>query len=311
MKPLRLIPDGTNFDFIRLRFVGFAISILLVVGSLGLLAVKGLNFGVDFAGGAVIEVRLEPAPDIASLRSKLENLDLGAISIQQFGTPNDIMIRMPQQAGGDDAQKAAQAKINAAINEFVGPSGKAEFRRVEFVGPQVGEELKKAGIIAVLLATFGIMAYIWFRFEWQFGVTTVLTLLHDAIIMLGFFSLTGEEFNLATVAAILTITGYSVNDTVVIFDYIRDTLRKYRKMEMGEVLNTAMNRTLARTIMTSMTTTLAMAALWMFGGDVVRGFTNALLLGIALGTYSSIFISSNALYYLNLRKSRRMSEEAA
>lgn len=309
MKPLRLIPDGTKFDFIRLRFAGFAISLLLVFASLGLLFTKGLNFGVDFAGGAVIEVRMEPAPDISQLRAQLDGLGLGAISIQQFGTPNDVMIRMPQQAGDETAQKVAQSKVNAAINSFVGEGGKAEFRRVEFVGPQVGSELKKAGIIAVLLATFGIMAYIWFRFEWQFGVTTVLTLLHDAIIMLGFFSLTGEEFNLATVAAILTITGYSVNDTVVIFDYIRDTLRKYRKMEMGEVLNLAMNRTLARTIMTSMTTTLAMVALWIFGGEVIRGFTNALLLGIALGTYSSIFISSNTLYYLNLRKSKRMAEE--
>ncbi len=300
---LKWVPENTNINFIGMRWGAFILSSILLISALGLLFSKGLNFGIDFTGGTLIEVRVEEqAPNLSALRGDLNKLELGSISIQEFGQPNDFLIRLPEQEGGSTAQNQAIDKVKALMTENFGEE--VDYRRVEFVGPQVGEELKKKGLYAVLFSMLGMLAYIWFRFEWQFSVAAIIALLHDAIATIGLFALTQMEFNLSTVAAILMIAGYSINDTVVVFDRIRENLRKFKKMPVFDVLNMSVNQTLARTLMTSITTLLALVALWFFGGEVIRGFVNALIFGILIGTYSSIFVASPVLTFLNIRHTR-------
>lgn len=301
MKALKLIPEETDVNFIGKRFIAFAFSLLLVVGSLGIATTQGLNFGIDFTGGTVIEVRTPQTPDISGLRARLNGLGLGAVSLQEFGEETDLLIRLPQQAGDKQAQQTAIDKVRAALDSSFS-EGKVDYRRTEYVGPQVGQELKKAGLLAVLFSLGGILVYIWFRFEWQFGVAAIIALAHDTIATIGLFALTQMEFNLSTVAAILMIAGYSINDTVVVFDRIRENLRKYKKKPLLELFNQAINQTLSRTILTSLTTVLALVALWLFGGEVIRGFVDALIFGIVIGTYSSIFVAAPLLLFMNLRK---------
>lgn len=310
MALLKLIPAETNIDFIGKRYLAFAVSCILLTGSIFLIVADGLNFGVDFTGGTVIEVRVPETPDLGELRKTLNDLNMGAVSLQEFGQPDDLMIRLPEQEGGPDAQKAAIDAVRGVLDEAF-PEGEVEYRRTEFVGPQVGEELKLQGLYAILFSLAGILAYIWLRFEWQFGVAAVVALAHDAIATIGLFAVTQMEFNLSTVAAILMIAGYSINDTVVVFDRIRETLRQYRKMKLSDVLNCSINRTLSRTLMTSLTTLLALVALWAFGGEVIRGFVNALIFGIVVGTYSSIFIASPILLFMNLRSEETGEETDA
>lgn len=305
---LKLVPDETNIDFIGKRFLAFIFSALLIAGSIFLVATKGLNFGIDFTGGTIIEIRIDEAPNMGDLRNELNELELGAISIQEFGEPTDLMIRMPQQDGDSDAQQAAIEKVRLSLDGHFG-DGEVEYRRTEFVGPQVGEELKKAGGLAILWSLFGILAYIWFRFEWQFGVAAIVALAHDAIATVGFFALTQMQFDLSTVAAVLMIAGYSINDTVVVFDRIRENMRKYKKKPIGELFNLSVNQMLSRTLMTSLTTLLALVALYLFGGEVIRGFVDALIFGIAIGTFSSIFVASPVLIYLNVRRSDVIGDE--
>lgn len=283
---LRLVKDDTKINFMGVRFAALGLTLFIIAGSIGLLMTRGLNYGIDFAGGTLIEVQTPEAADIAALRARLDGLGLGGIMIQQFGGPNDVLIRLQQQEGGEEAQKAAQDKVRASLGEGV------EIRRVEFVGPQVGSELVRAGAKAAFFALLGIFAYIWFRFEWQFGVAAIAALLHDMIATLGFFALTQIEFDLSTVAAVLMIAGYSNNDTVVVFDRIRENLRRYKKMPIVELSNLTINQTLSRTLMTSLTTLLSLLALWLFGGEVIRSFTDALIVGIVVGTYSSIYIAT-------------------
>lgn len=301
MKTLRLIPDGTNIDFIGKRFIAYAISLALVFASIGLMATKGLNFGIDFTGGTLIEIETPEVPDLPEMRAVLGKLGLGDVSLQEFGDPQNIMIRLPQQAGEEDVQQAAIRSVQARLAELF-PGGAVEYRRVEYVGPQVGGELKKKGLYAMLLSMAGILAYIWIRFEWQFGVAAVVALLHDAIATLGLFALTRMPFDLSTLAAVLLVAGYSINDTVVVFDRIRENLRKYKKLPLPELFNQAVNQTLARSLMTSLTTLLALAALVIFGGEVIRGFTWALIFGIGVGTFSSVYVASPLLLYMNLRR---------
>lgn len=301
MKGIRLVPEETNVDFIGKRFLAFALSLVVIIGSLGLTFSKGLNFGIDFTGGTVIEIRVPEAPVLGEMRTELNGLELGAISLQEFGDPTDLMIRLPQQEGGEGAQQAAIDKVRASLDARFG-EGVVDYRRTEFVGPQVGEELKKAGALAVLWSLIGILAYIWFRFEWQFGVAAIIALTHDTIAIIGLFALTQMEFNLSTVAALLMIAGYSINDTVVVFDRIRENLRKYKKMPLPELFNMSVNQMLSRTLMTSVTTLLALGALWLFGGEVIRGFVDALIAGIVVGTYSSVFVAAPVLIYLNIRR---------
>ena len=286
MLNLRLVKDDTNINFMGVRWAALGLTLFIIIGSFVLLMTRGLNYGIDFAGGTLIEIKTPAPADIGQMRVKLDALNLGHIMIQEFGAPDDVLIRLQQQEGGEAAQKAAQDKVKASLDAGV------QIRRVEFVGPQVGGELVKAGVKAAVFALLGIFAYIWFRFEWQFGVAAILALLHDMIATLGFFALTQIEFDLSTVAAVLMIAGYSNNDTVVVFDRIRENLRRFRKMPVMELSNLTINQTLSRTLMTSLTTLLSLAALWLFGGEVIRSFTDALIVGIAVGTYSSIYIAT-------------------
>jgi preprotein translocase subunit SecF len=300
MKTFTLVPDNTKIDFIGRRFIAFASSGLLIIGAIVTISMQGLNFGIDFAGGTLIEMRLEEVPRLGELRSSLNKLGLGDIQLQEFGQPDDLLIRMPQQEGGLEVQQKAIEKVKTSVIERYGEEN-VDFRRTEFVGPQVGEELKQQGLFAILFSLAGILAYIWFRFEWQFGIAAVSALAHDSIITIGLFSLMQWQFDLSTVAAVLMIAGYSINDTVVVFDRVRENLRKYKKTPLPELFNLSINQMLNRSLMTSITTILALAALWFLGGEVIRGFVNALVIGIVIGTYSSIFVATPILLYTNLR----------
>ncbi len=277
----------------------FGFSGFLMVLSVVLLATFGLNFGVDFRGGIELEVRVVEGRDIGNLRDRTGGLGLGEITLQEFGDPRNILINVERQPGDDAAQFEALKVLEAAINDQV-----EEYRSKGIVGPKVGEELKRAGIWATVLAILGIGAYIWFRFEWQFSLAAITALAHDVVATIGFFSLTQIEFNLATLAAVLTVAGYSINDTVVIFDRVREMLRKYKKLAIIEVLNLSINRTLSRTILTSVTTLLALTALSVFGGEVIRGFSLGLIWGVAIGTYSSVGLAVPLLTLFQLRSTK-------
>lgn len=300
MKAIRLFPDTMNIDFLRHRMIGLVVSTVIILGTFGLLFSKGLNFGIDFTGGMLIEVQVQPEPDLALLRTDLNSLGLGSISIQEFGSPNDVLIRVPQQDGGTEAQKIAEDAVRHVLADMEDVD--VEYRRVEFVGPQVGEELIQAGLYAVIFSILGIMAYVSFRFEWQFGAAAIIALVHDVMVIVGFFALTQKQFDLATVAAILTVAGYSINDTVVIFDRVRENMRKHQKTSLYDVCNKSLNETLSRTILTSVTTLLALASLWLFGGEVIRGFVDALIVGVLIGTYSTIFIAVPKLLTFGVKR---------
>ncbi|MEM7679674.1 MAG: protein translocase subunit SecF [Pseudomonadota bacterium] len=306
MKGIRFIPEDTKLNFMGVRFLAFVLSALLLLGSVGLIAQNGLNFGIDFTGGTIIEVRTPEMPDLTDLRRTLNGINLGAVSIQEFGAPDDLLIRMGEQEGGPEGQRAAIDSVKTTLDGLYDEP--VDYRRVEFVGPQVGKELKLQGLYAVLFSLAGILAYIWFRFEWQFGVAAIIALAHDSLATIGLFALTQMEFNLSTVAAILTIAGYSINDTVVVFDRIRENLRKYKKMSLKDLFNMSLNQTLTRTLMTSVTTMIALLALYYLGGEVIRGFIYALIFGVAIGTYSSIFVASAVLLYMNVRRSGEVAQ---
>ncbi len=307
MRLIRLVPSDTRIDFLGRRTIAYAFSGLLILASLGSFMVQGLNLGIDFLGGILIEVRTSdgsPA-DLAGLRFELNGLGIGKVALQEFGQPSDVLIRIPKQAGGEAAQQQAVQKVKAALGQAV------NYRRTEFVGPKVGAELKWAAAYAVFAAIGAILLYIWFRFEWQFGVGAVIALVHDVVLTVGMFALTRIEFNLASVAAILTIVGYSINDTVVVYDRVRENLRKYKQLDMAALLNLSINDTLARTTMTSLTTLLALLALFVFGGEVIRGFAFAMIWGVVVGTYSSIFIAAPLLLHLKLQRGTADDKGAA
>lgn len=313
--PLRLVPSETKVNFLKLRFAALILSAVLIVASAGVFGVRGLNFGIDFAGGILIEAGTETPPDVGLYRSTISALDLGDVSIQEFGasavdldlgdvTGDDrssysVLIRIEAQEGGEGAQQIAVERAQNALTEAI---GEISWRRIEFVGPKVSGELIQDGVLAVVIAVLLVLVYIWFRFEWQFGVGAVIALVHDVLLTVGFFSSTGLEFNLTSIAAILTIVGYSLNDTVVVYDRIRENLRKYRSMALIDVLNMSLNSTLSRTLMTSVTTLLALLALFFFGGPVIRGFTAAMIWGVFIGTYSSVFIAAPALLLLKVNR---------
>jgi len=294
---LKIVPDTASFDFLRYMPAATALSGLMVAASVLLFALVGLNLGIDFKGGILIEARSGQKADIAALRADLGRLNLGDMSIQSFGSENDVLIRVQRQQGDERAQMQAIEGITAALGNSY------EVRRTEFVGPTVGAELAQNGILAVCCALAAIMFYIWFRFEWQFSVAALLALTHDVLTTIGLFSLTGFEFNLATLAAILTIAGYSINDTVVVFDRVRETLRKYKSWQQTRILNKALNETLSRTVMTSVTTALALIAITVFGGAVLRDFALAMLWGVGIGTYSSVFIAVGIISRFDLKRS--------
>jgi preprotein translocase subunit SecF len=300
MRTFRLVPDGIHIRFMHYQYWGYAFSGALILLTLILVPLKGLNFGVDFRGGLLIEARLPgTTADLATMRSVLGNLGIGEVALQTFGEPNDVLIRVQRQEGGEEAQLAAVEKVKSALNQTFGD---VSYRRVESVGPKVSSELLWSGAQAVIYSFIAILAYVWFRFEWQYGVGTILALIHDVVTTIGIYCLFDLEFNLTSIAALLTIVGYSLNDTVVIFDRVRENLRKYKTMPLSDLLDRSINETLARTMMTSLTTLLALAALVIFGGPVIRGFTIAMIWGVVIGTYSTIYISTPVLVHLNLRR---------
>lgn len=297
--PLRLIPDGTNLPFMKWAKIRTPISLALMALSLILFFTVGVNQGIDFKGGTVIEVQSKvPVADLALIREKVTSLELGDVQVQGIGDPSHVLIRVATQPGGEEAQQEVVKKVQAALG-----NQEYDYRRVEVVGPRVSGELARTGTLAVIFTIVGIMAYIWFRFEWQFAIGAVATLVHDAVLTVGFFAATQIDFNLSSIAAILTIIGYSLNDTVVIFDRIREILRRYKQMPVSDIIDLATNQTLARTIMTSLTLLLALFSLYFFGGPVVRSFTAAMIWGIFVATASSIFIGGPILIYFNIRPS--------
>ncbi|MBE0531268.1 MAG: protein translocase subunit SecF [Rhodospirillales bacterium] len=300
---MQLIPSGTNIPFMSWRKIFFVVSTVLVFGSIVLFLARGLNYGIDFQGGILLDVRTQGPANIADMRTQINGLGLGEVSLQGFGAPDDVLIRLQKQDGGDKAQQDAVEKVKAVLGSGV------EYRRTEVVGPQVSNELFLDGIYAVCLAMIAILIYIWFRFEWQFGVGALVALVHDVLGTIGVFAILQWEFNLSTVAAVLTIAGYSINDTVVVFDRIRENLRKYKTMSFLDLLNRSINETLSRTIMTSLTTLVALFSLYIFGGEVIRGFSFAMIFGILIGTYSSICVAAPLMLYMKVP--RRANQEAA
>ena len=310
MKLLKLVPDNTNIQFMAIRNVALIISILLTVGSLAIVGVKGLNLGVDFLGGQMVRTTFAKQIDVEQLRNDIGALNLGDASIQETGGGRSFQIRLPKPEGGESAANRAASQLRAMLAEKY-PGSRVD--SVETVSGKVSEELAWDGSLAIGLAMLGIAIYIWFRFEWQFGVGALLTLSHDVCMTLGFFSLTQLQVDLNVVAAILTIVGYSLNDTVVIYDRIRENLRKYRKMAIVPLLNLSLNETLSRTMVTSLSILLALGTLLLLGPDVIFGLTIAIFVGIFVGTYSSIYISSPVLVWLGVKPDSfvRADEEQA
>ena len=306
MKYLRLIPSDTNFNFLKFKKFAFLFSLLILLGTVFSLLFNSLNYGIDFKGGILLELRSKNviSPDINVLRNKISSLDVGEISIQKFGKETDILVRIQKQEGDEKNQiKVIERVKNLTIKDY-------DIRRSEFVGPVVGEELKFAGILAVCLALLSIMIYIWFRFEWQFSIAAIIALTHDVFSTVGLFSILQLEFNLATIAAILTTAGYSINDTVVIFDRVRENLRRYKSKDHYYIYNKSINETLSRTVMTSVTTLIALLIIFFFGGAVLADFSLAMIWGGLIGTFSSIFGAVSLLTFFNINKGEQVNNEA-
>jgi preprotein translocase subunit SecF len=302
---LRIVPDDTKFDFMRFRRISFPISAVLSILAIVLFFTHGLNFGIDFVGGTLIEVQSKSGPaDLAKMRTTLGGLGLGDVQLQEFGGPSDVLIRVAQQPGGEQAQQAAITKVREALGTDV------EYRRVEVVGPRVSSELLAKSTIGLGLAIVAILIYLWFRFEWQFSLGAMIANVHDLVLTIGYMSLTQIDFDLASIAALLTILGYSLNDTVVIYDRIREMLRRYKKMPTPELLNVSVNSTLSRSIITHVTVTLALLALLIFGGHAIHSFVATMIFGVVLvGTYTSVFIAAPVLIYLGVGTSRMAAED--
>jgi len=297
LKPIKFIKFDTHINFLSKIATFLTISIMLVILSIGTIFFKGLNFGIDFNGGTIIEVqKIIGNADVSEMRERLSSLDIGNTQLQEFGKETDLLIRVEQNSDQEGSQQAIIKKITETIQSDY------EIRRIEVVGPKVSGELIQKGITAVIASIVCVLIYIWFRFEWQFGVGAIVALIHDIVITIGVFSLFQLEFNLSIIAALLTIVGYSLNDTVVIYDRIREELRKYKKMPILELINQALNLTLSRTLMTSITTLIALLSLYLFGGEVIKGFTFAMIWGVLIGTYSSIFIASPVLIKLKVKR---------
>jgi preprotein translocase subunit SecF len=296
--PLKLLPAKTNFDFMHFKKVSYTLSIILSLVSFIWIGIYKFNFGIDFAGGISIEIRTDQEPDLAKMRELLAKLNIGEIILQNFGTGNDLSIRVGS-SNEDNLRKNVDLIKTTFEHNF---PYKFEYRKVDFVGPQVGSQLIEAGAMAMGFSFLAIMVYIWLRFEWYFGLGVLTALVHDVILSLGFMSLMQLDFNLSTIAAILTIIGYSVNDSVVIYDRIRENLRKFSQKSLPKIINTSVNETLSRTTLTVLTTLLANLALVIFGGEAIRSFSVLVFFGIIVGTYSSIFISAPILTLFHVKK---------
>ena len=297
IKPLFNFNQNFKIDFFSVRKLAFSFSVVLIISSFFFLWKQKLNLGIDFIGGIMIDAKFSSNPNINQLRLDLGNLSLGNFEIQEFGSPDNILIKIEKQKGDEANQLAAIEKVKSLLPVNV------DYRRIEFVGPKVGEELKLMGIKAVIFSLIAMFIYIWIRFSgWQFGLGAILAVIHDVILTMGFFSISQIEFNLASIAAILTIAGYSINDTVVVFDRIRENINKLRNFSIFDLLNKSINNTLSRTLMTSITTLIALISLYMLGGEVIRGFIIVMIWGVVVGTYSSIFIASPLIAILGFKK---------
>ena len=297
MTSIRWIKRGLKIDFLKIKNIATILSVIAIISSLFFLVYKNLNFGIDFKGGTLIELKKDNDLTIAEIRSQLSGLNIGDIQIQTFGSDNIILIRIE-----NSSNLVSNADMNTIelIRSNLGDD--ITIQRTEIVGPKVSSELIQKGIIAIVIAVFLMLFYIWIRFEWQFSIGAVTALIHDVIITMGIFSLLQIEFNLSIIAALLTIIGYSMNDTVVVYDRIRENLRKYKQMNIYELINQSLNETMSRTLLTSVTTLLALFSLYFLGGEVLRGFTLAMIIGVFIGTYSSIFIASQMILYLNVKR---------
>ena len=300
MNKYRLLPDDTNIGFMKYAKLAGSISAALCIASVILFFTAGLNFGIDFKGGTLVQIQTKDKADIGELRSTIGKLGLGDFELQSFGTDRDVLIRFETQKGGEKQQRIAIQKVRSALGKDV------KYQRIEVVGPKVSGELAQEGTIAVIVAILAVMIYIWFRFEWQFAVGAVLSLSHDVLLTIGIFAILRISFGLPIIAAILTIVGYSLNDTVVVYDRIRENLRKYKKKSLPDIIDMSLNQMLRRTILTSVSTLLALLALYIFGGEVLRGFTFTMIWGVIVGTYSSIFIAAPLL----LKTGARISDPA-
>lgn len=306
MKLLRLVPDDTKFGFMRFRSWSFPFSAIASIVSVVAFLWIGMNVGIDFKGGTVVELQAKSErADVAKIREQATKLDLGDVEVQEFGGPRDVLLRVGLQDGGDKAQAEVVVKLRQAFEPAY------EFRKVEVVGPRVSQELVQNGTIGVLLAIVTILIYLWFRYEWQFAVGAVIATMHDLVLVIGFYAVTQIQFDQTSIAAILTVIGYSLNDTVVVYDRVRELLRKYKKIKLFELLDLSMNSTLPRTVITSVTTILALIALSILGGDAIWGFCIALLFGVLVGTYSSIFVAAPILIYLGVRVGEGVGAEKA
>lgn len=299
---MRSLTSSLHFNFMGKRKLAMFFSITLIVISLASLATRGLVFGIDFTGGTLIEVGYTQDADLEAVRSELAKNDFAEAQVQQFGTPKDILIRLAPREGVKSSELSD--KVFSVLSKQA--SGKVDLRRVEFVGPQVGDELTEDGALAVLVALMAILMYVAVRFEWRFALGSVIALVHDVTITLGFFSLFRMEFDLTVLAAVLAVIGYSLNDTIVVFDRIRENFRKIRKSDSEEIINASLNQTLARTIVTSLTTLIVLIALFVLGGEIIHNFSLALILGIVVGTYSSIYVASSAVLMLGVSKADLM-----
>lgn len=296
-------PTGKMINFTGKRNIALIFSALMIIASIASIAFKGLNFGIDFTGGTVIEVGYPEATDVEKIRQSLINAKFEA-TVQHFGTAKDVLIRLTPQEGED------KAKIGDKVFEVLKTSDpKVELRRVEFVGPQIGDELRDQGGTAMLLALAGILIYVTLRFEFRFSVGAIIALIHDVVITVGFFSITGVEFDLTILAAVLAIIGYSLNDTIVVFDRVRENYLKLRKASSEESVNISINQTLSRTIVTSLTTLLVLVALFIFGGEVIHGFSLAMIIGVVIGTYSSIYVASSSLLMMGVTREALLPPE--
>jgi len=295
---MKFLNRKTNIDFMSRRNIALVFSAVMIVASISSLAVRGLNFGLDFTGGTLIEVGYPSAPNTNDVREKLASAGFDSI-VQTFGTATDIVVRIPPSEA-EESSAELSTRVLEALSQ--GVEGEIEMRRVEFVGPQVGDELAEQGILAVIYAMVGVFLYVMFRFQWRFSVGAVVALVHDVIISMGILSLLQIEFDLTVVAALLAVIGYSLNDTIVLFDRIRENFPRMRKGSPVEVVNTSVNETLSRTLMTSMTTLLVLIALFTFGGEIIHAFAFTLIVGVLVGTYSSIYVASSTLLQLGVSK---------
>jgi len=299
----KFLPDDTNIGFMKYAKMAAYTSAALCVASFVMFFAVGLNYGIDFKGGTLVEIQTKEKADIGALRSKMSGLGLGDFELQTFGSDKDVLIRFETQEGGEKKQRIAIEKVQKALGDEV------EYRRIEVVGPKVSGELALEGTIAVIVAILAVMVYIWFRFEWQFAVGAVLSLSHDVLLTIGIFALLQISFGLPIIAAILTIVGYSLNDTVVVYDRVRENLRKFKKKPLQEVIDLSLNQMLRRTILTSVSTLLALTSLYVLGGEVLRGFTFTMIWGVIIGTYSSIFIAAPLLIFTGARISEPVKQE--